>query len=110
MIASGAVSPAELTQISPIVPMIPVLTCECAWATPPAHACRPKPSRSRSPDTPLCPASSTRDSGGAEVNPGAKRQHGALSVLYVYLIFIGVIGILNLYQSGGRTSWPERIG
>src|SRR5215472_1368735 len=46
-----------------------------------------KPSRPRSPDTPSCPISSTRDSGGAEVNPGAKRQHGALSVLYGKLIF-----------------------
>jgi hypothetical protein len=35
MIASGAASPVELSGVPPIVSVIPVLTCGCAWAIPP---------------------------------------------------------------------------
>lgn len=67
MIASGAASRVELSRIPPIVSMIPVPICGCAWAILPlmrAGQARP----SRSPDTPLCPVSPTRDSVEAEVN------------------------------------------
>ena len=48
MIASGAASPMELSRTPPIVSMIPVLTCECAWATLPLmRAGQAQPSRGR---------------------------------------------------------------
>jgi hypothetical protein len=68
MSASGAASPMELSRMLPIVSMIRVLTCECAWATLPlTRAGQAQPSRGRR--TLLCaPSSPSRDSGGAEVN------------------------------------------